>query len=210
VKLPSSYFPNLRIHTGIFFVLPFFFLPFRLRPLAFMGVRGGCPRPSNHSTHPFLKHSYTDYVPLPTFNEQGDLPVGVHKVSLAEFLERFGSDGGQRALVTRRLLHVLGLAKRTGYLKRFVVFGSYVTSKAAPNDADVILVMDDGFDWKTCPIELLALFDHAVAQVRYGVSIFWTRPSALLRETIDEYIAYWQVKRDKTLRGIVEIILEEP
>jgi hypothetical protein len=61
-----------------------------------------------------------------------------------------------------------------------------------------------------CPIELIALFDHAVAQVRYGVSIFWTRPSALLGETIDEYIAYWQVKRDKTLRGIVEISLEKP
>ena len=89
------------------------------------------------------------------------------------------------------------------------MFGSYVTSKTAPNDADVILVMEDAFDWKKCPVELLALFDHAVAQVRYGVSIFWTRPSALLKETVDEYIAYWQVKRDKTLRGIVEIIFEE-
>jgi hypothetical protein len=146
---------------------------------------------------------------LPNFNEQGDLPVGVHKASLAEFLAHFGSDGGQRGLVTRRLLHVLNLAKRTGCLKRFIIFGSYITSKPNPNDADVILVMEDSFSWEECPIEFLALFDHAVAQVRYGVSIFWTRPSALLGETIDEYIAYWQVKRDKTLRGIVEVILEE-
>jgi hypothetical protein len=109
-------------------------------------------------------------------------------VSLQEFLSRFDAEKGQRALVTRRLLHVLNLAKQTGYLSRFIVFGSYITSKLAPNDADVILVMEDAFDWEKCPIELLALFDHAVAQVRYGVSIFWTRPSALLKETIDEYL----------------------
>jgi hypothetical protein len=146
---------------------------------------------------------------LPAFDEQGDLPIGVHKVTLQEFLSRFDVKKGQRALVTRRLLHVLGLAKQTGYLSRFIVFGSYVTNKPAPNDADVILVMKDTFNWEKCPVELLALFDHAVAQVRYGVSIFWTRPGALISETIDEYIAYWQVKRDKTLRGIVEIIVEE-
>jgi hypothetical protein len=88
---------------------------------------------------------------LPNFNEQGDLPVGVHKASLAEFLAHFGSDGGQRGLVTRRLLHVLNLAKRTGCLKRFIIFGSYITSKPNPNDADVILVMDDAFEWENAP-----------------------------------------------------------
>jgi len=73
----------------------------------------------------------------------------------------------------------MNLAQRTGHLQRLVVFGSYVTTKALPNDVDVILVMDDEFRLKDCPSESTGLFDHAVAQARYGASIFWTRPSSL-------------------------------
>jgi hypothetical protein len=82
-----------------------------------------------------------------------------------------------------------------------------VTAKTDPNDVDVILVMDDSFRLEACPIESRGLFDHAVAQVRYGASIFWVRPPLLLGETIDDFIAYWQTKRDGSKRGIVEVII---
>jgi hypothetical protein len=55
------------------------------------------------------------------------------------------------------------------------VFGSYVTAKADPNDVDIILIMDDNFRLEACPVESRGLFDHAVAQARYGASVFWTR-----------------------------------
>lgn len=85
------------------------------------------------------------------------------------------------------------------------MFGSYVTYKLEPNDVDVVLVMRDDFALSRCSAEQMALFDHTRAERELGASIFWVRPSMLLRETLEEFIAYWQVKRDKTTRGIVEI-----
>ena len=88
------------------------------------------------------------------------------------------------------MLHVYALAQRTGHLQRIIIFGSYVTAKPDPNDVDVVLVMDNAFRLEDCPIEIQGLFDHAVAQARYGVSIFWVRPGLLLSESIDDFVAY--------------------
>lgn len=90
---------------------------------------------------------------LPDFNETGELPEGVHVVSLGEVVARFGGGGAQRRAVSRRLERIFELAKATGGLERFVIFGS----------------------------------------------------SLLLIETVDEFVAHWQVKRDRTRRGIVEV-----
>ena len=145
-------------------------------------------------------------MPLPGFNASGDLPRGVHRATLNEVIQRFGSVGGQRGVCTLRLSHVYELAQRTGHLQRFVIFGSYVTALANPNDIDVILVMDDVFRLEECPIESRGLFDHAVAEARYGASVFWLRPGLLIGESVDDFIAYWQVKRGGSMRGVVEVI----
>ena len=146
-------------------------------------------------------------MPLPEFNANGDLPPGVHRASWTEVMGRFGGGAGQREICTRRLAHIYELAQRTGCLQRFVVFGSYVTTKANPNDVDVILIMDDAFRLDNCPMESRALFDHAVAQARYGASVFWMRPALLIGETVEQFIVYWQIKRGGGQRGIVDVIL---
>jgi hypothetical protein len=146
-------------------------------------------------------------MPLPELNATGDLLAGVHRATLAELLLRFGSVIGQRGVCARRLSHVFDLAVRTGYVKRLIVFGSFITAKEQPNDVDVILVMDDKFRLEDCPMESRGLFDHAVAQARYGASVFWVRPQMLIEESVEEFVAYWQIKRDRTQRGIVEVII---
>jgi len=146
---------------------------------------------------------------LPNFSATGDLPPGIHRVTIGEVIQRFGAESGKRALVTQRLLHIYDLARRTGHLGQFIIFGSYVSTKAEPNDVDVILVMKETFAPRECPRECAGLFDHAIAQARYGASIFWVRPSAMLLEPLDEFIAAWQVKRDGSLRGILDVIEEE-
>jgi hypothetical protein len=130
----------------------------------------------------------------------------VHRATLDEVLQRFGAASGRRAACTRRLAHIYELARRTGYLQRFVIFGSYVTGRRDPNDVDVVLVMDDAFHLEDCPLEAQGLFQHAVAQARYGASIFWMRPEMLRTESVEDFIAYWQIKRDGSRRGIVEVI----
>jgi hypothetical protein len=50
------------------------------------------------------------------------------------------------------------------------------------------------------------VFEHVEAEEEFGASIFWIRPSLLLLETLDEFLSHWQIKRDQTRRGIVEVI----
>jgi hypothetical protein len=142
---------------------------------------------------------------LPDFNSDGDLPSGVYQVTLEEAIFRFGDGHPQRREMTRRLSCIYRLARETGSVQHFLVFGSYVTDKAAPNDIDIVLIMQDNFRVEACPGGTKPLFDHEQADWELGASIFWIRPALLILETISEFIAHWQVKRDQTRRGIVEV-----
>jgi hypothetical protein len=144
-------------------------------------------------------------MPLPEFNEFGDLPEGNHPASLAEVVARFGSGMAQRQSVTGRLNRIYELAVATGHLDRLVVFGSYVSDVSDPNDVDVILVMRNDFRSEECPAESAVLFDHARANDELGASIFWVRPDMLLGEPLEQFLAFWQTKRDGRRRGVVEI-----
>lgn len=145
-------------------------------------------------------------MPLPAFDERGDLPVSVHCATLDEVLARFGPGTSQRQLVTARLVRIYELARGTGRLLRFVIFGSYITAKPAPNDVDIILVMTDDFDVAECDEQTQPRFDHLRAHELFGASVFSARPSTALLSTVDEFSAGWQIKRDQTQRGIVEVV----
>jgi hypothetical protein len=143
-------------------------------------------------------------MPLPAITETGDLPQGVHRASLADVLNQFGEATVQRRLVGMRLRRVYELALTTGHVKRFIVFGSFVTGKPEPNDVDVLLVMNDAFDFNQVTGEARLVFDHPAAQAHFGASIFWLRQLAALPNE-EEAVRSWQRKRDGTRRGIVEI-----
>ena len=145
-------------------------------------------------------------MPLPELDRYGDLPVGVHRASLDEVIARFGYGTSQRRLVTTLLLRVLKLAEGTGKLERFVIFGSYVTAKPNPNDVDIILIMRDDFLQQECSVEAEPPFDHLRAQREFGASVFAIRPVNILLDTVDGFVSHWQIKRDKSRRGIIELI----
>ena len=72
---------------------------------------------------------------------------------------------------------------------------------------DVFLLMEDTFDMDQLTGEALVLFDHAAAQAHFGASVFWLRRLAALGGE-EQALADWQIKRDGTYRGIVEIVEE--
>ena len=147
-------------------------------------------------------------MPLPVFNDNGNLPQGVYRATLSETLNRFGTSSLRRKLVATRLERVYRLALSTGHLFRFIVFGSFITDKEEPNDVDLFMFMEDSFKLSEYTGEVLLLFsDHAGAQARFGASMFWMRRLAALGDE-EKAIEDWQVKRDGGKRGIVEIIKE--
>jgi predicted nucleotidyltransferase len=142
------------------------------------------------------------------FNAAGDLPAGIHSASLHEVLERFGDGTLQRLTVASRLARIHSVAMSTGQVRRFIVFGSFVTAKPNPNDVDVFLLMEDSFTISDIVGEARMLFDHSVAEARFGASIFWLRHQAAFGGE-DATVAHWQIKRDGSRRGIIEIVREE-
>ena len=118
-------------------------------------------------------------------------------------MARFGSDSPRRRVLATRLRRIHALAIGTGHLG-FVIFGSFVTARPDPNDIDIFMVMDDGFDVGSLERETVFLF-HPAAQAYFGASVFWIRRLAALGgETVA--VEHWQPKRDGNLRGIVEVL----
>lgn len=144
---------------------------------------------------------------LPPFDENGDLPPGVHRATLSEVTDRFDLGELQRRAVAGRLTRIYELVASTGQLARFVVFGSFVTAKAEPNDVDIVLLMEDAFDLSSVSGETAIVFRHAEADAHFGASVFWARRSGAIGGE-EAMIEYWQVRRDGGRRGIIEIIPE--
>jgi hypothetical protein len=141
----------------------------------------------------------------PDFNELGDLPIGIYRAKIAEVVAHFGRGTAQRAAVTARLERIYELARSTGCLQRFIIFGSYVTTEPNPRDVDVFLVMQGGFQPCDAPPEAQHLFQHGTAQSEFGASIFWVNTGTSFADTEDLIIG-WQTRRDLQRRGIVEVI----
>jgi len=141
----------------------------------------------------------------PDFDDKGDLPTGIYQATLAEICAHFGTSTLQRRLLAQRLTRIYTLARSTGQLARFIIFGSFVTAKPAPNDVDIFMLMDDTFDAQHVTGEAALIFDHVSAQQVEGASIFWIRRRAAIGGE-DAALQYWQITREQTTRGIVEVL----
>ena len=141
---------------------------------------------------------------LPDFNPAGDLPPGVHIASIESLIVRFGSRSPRRRALGERLRRVYIAAMSCGLVARFIVFGSFITDASSPNDVDVFLLMENEFDTAALVGEAALVFNHSAAQAYFGASVFWLgRVAAVDGE--DVAVTLWQIKRDGSRRGIVEV-----
>lgn len=93
---------------------------------------------------------------IPLGNEDGYLPPGIHRATLAEIAARFGQESELRQVQMESLRWLVDLAQRAG-AQRIVVNGSFVTDKLEPNDVDCVLLIEADFPRDTAAeAELLA------------------------------------------------------
>ncbi len=144
----------------------------------------------------------------PAFNSDGDLPIGIHQATLNEILQYFGTGTLQRELVGQQLERIFILANSIGQVARFIVFGSFVTAKPIPGDVDVFLLMENSFDVTQVHGEASLVFDPQKAQEVFGASVFWIRKQLIIGNE-QEAVEDWQIKRNKSRRGIVEVIHDD-
>lgn len=82
---------------------------------------------------------------IPDFRDDGYLPQGVHIATEAEVTFRFGTSSPRRRRLVMRLRRWVELSRLTG-ASRFLVDGSFVTSKKEPNDIDAVVLLADDFE----------------------------------------------------------------
>jgi hypothetical protein len=143
---------------------------------------------------------------LPAFNEEGNLPEGIHLAAEEEVFVRFASPSARRQWLGERLRNLMALAKSTGRLARVFLWGSFVTNKEVPNDLDVLLVMSPEFTVDALPPRSQIVFDHVQARLRFQADVFWTKVS-IDPQVLDLWLDTYQTGKDFIRRGIVEVIV---
>ena len=85
---------------------------------------------------------------IPTLNENGLLPEGIHECTLAEAEARFGrfQTTDRRPQLWSRFMEFVREAKASGMVEAVLVDGSFVTAQPAPNDIDLVVVVSPAHD----------------------------------------------------------------
>ena len=84
---------------------------------------------------------------VPDFEEDGNLPPGIHQATWGQIADRFATTAHRQRLL-RGLEAALGVLRSAG-CKRVYVDGSFVTINQAPNDYDVA--------WEPSGVDLASL-----------------------------------------------------
>lgn len=143
---------------------------------------------------------------LPVFNQDGNLPEGIHQATVSEVLSRFASSSARRRWLGEKFQSLLNLAKATGKLQQIFLWGSFVTGKESPNDLDVLLVMSEDFNLEQLSDEAQSLFDYPQARIRFNADVFWTK-SSIGQTVLALWLDTYQTTREFKRRGIVEVII---
>jgi hypothetical protein len=93
-------------------------------------------------------------------------------------------------------------AKNAGIVERVLVAGSFVTTKAEPNDFDCIVVLDASIVGRTLTPFQYNLVSRKIARRMFGGDIM---PALDGSAALAQYVEFFQTSRDGRRMGIVEI-----
>jgi len=142
---------------------------------------------------------------IPTHDEQGNLPAGIHATSWQEFESSFSGSPHRRALLAG-LREALGSLRDAG-CRTVYIDGSFVTTKEEPGDFDAcweaVGVVASSLD----PVLLDLTPPRTAQKERFGGELF---PASFVAEpesgalTLD----FFQRDRDGEPKGVIQIDLE--
>lgn len=141
---------------------------------------------------------------IPPFDESGFLQAGIHTASLKEFEDRFSifNRSDRRIKLYDGIRRLCEAMSKVSFVKQVLVAGSYVSSKAEPNDFDCLLVIDRKLVPQTVrPFEYQALSRRAASK-QFGGDVIVVAEGSKLHH---HYLQFFQRTRDRRTIGIVEI-----
>jgi hypothetical protein len=146
---------------------------------------------------------------IPEFDFEGDLPPGVHIATVGEVKERFGrfSRTDRRPKLFAKLSELHEAARNAGIVDRFIIAGSFVTAKAAPNDVDVLIIFNAAAEITQLRPNQRLLVDRDAIRRRFrgdDLDVLPVRNGTIRMQTALEFFQY---NRNAKPVGIVEVIL---
>jgi hypothetical protein len=141
---------------------------------------------------------------IPDFRDDGYLPEGLHIATEAEVTFRFGAATARRRRLVLRLRRWLDLSRLT-HARRFLVDGSFVTTKAEPKDVDAVVLLADDFEQQISDGNDAALELEGMLLTRRPEEIFAAEDT----HDWDEWVEFFSRTResDGRRKGLVEIEL---
>ena len=131
-------------------------------------------------------------MPIPSLNNHGLLPEGIHDCSFDEAQARFGSFHGsdQRLQLWTKFKEFFRDVKACALVDAVILNGSFVTGKPSPNDIDLILVVPAAHDFSAdlTPTEYNIVSKRRVFR-RYGFDLLVARAES---EEFRRYVAFFQ------------------
>jgi hypothetical protein len=148
-------------------------------------------------------------VPIPALDQEGLLPVGLHECTIEEMEGCFGKFQGsdRRPELMKKLKTFLSEAKDSSLIQGILVDGSFVTSKPAPDDIDVIAIVPALHDYHAdlAPREYNLLSKSRVRR-RFGLDMLVARDGSI---ELQRYINFFQQVRfaPQLQKGILKVKL---
>jgi len=143
---------------------------------------------------------------IPDFDNNGNLPPGVHLCDWNEFKDRFGYTRNRRQMIQG--MEVVMKELKAAGCRTFYINGSFVTSDRSPNDFDACWDRDDvniEYLRKNAPL-ILKFYDSAAQKAKYKGEIYQSD------QPVDEStisIEFFQRDREQNRKGIIAINLLE-
>lgn len=144
---------------------------------------------------------------LPSFDQSGNLPSGIHWASWKEFEKRFGTNSRRRLLLAG-LKEAIKSLKKAG-CRAIFVDGSFVTSKELPGDFDACWSIEGvDPDWLD-PVLLNFSNSRAAQKAKYGGELF---PAEMIEAGSGKpFVEFFQIdKNTGKPKGIVGLRLKPP
>lgn len=144
---------------------------------------------------------------IPAFQDDGNLPPGIHKASWAEVQERFGIDAHRKRLLEG--FHGMVMKLAASGCKRVFLDGSFVGNKPIPSDFDGLwdmLDVDLRKLYATEPLFWALTNGRAAQKAKYLGEML---PADFIEGSSGRtFLEFFQVdKQTGTAKGIVEIDL---
>ncbi len=143
---------------------------------------------------------------IPDFDDNGNLPPGIHYCFWDEFKERFGYTDKRLEMIGG--MEAVMIEFKSAGCRTFYVNGSFVTSEAKPRDFDCCWdndAVDIEYLKKNAPL-ILKYYDSAAQKAKYKGEIYQSD------QAVDEStssIEFFQRDRELNKKGIIAIELRE-